>query len=544
MGDESLAGAGTHCIMTLPSRAKPTGMPVIGVHLDLKGVAFRPTYDLQLLDDLRSQKVNMVLVEYEDVFPFEGLDIAADRSTVWSRRRIARFQEEARRRGIEVVPLQQCLGHLEYLFCWKKYRRFAEDQQYPSTLKLDARKGKELIFELLRQMIEAHPQSRYVHVGMDEAHGLKKAAKRLGRDVLDLFLEHLDELLKIVARFGKTPLVWSDMLEDHFRPDAFAPFKDKVIMMTWDYNKVAGRAKVGRLAGLRVSRSWLEEPQNPAAPPISASSTFIEDYSNELQSVVRPYLHGREFTPLFQIDLWTRLGFRVIAASAVRASAHGAILPRYNDLISNVQGWSEAIHRTGQLGQVATSWARGTTWCPPNFSIDLAWPIINAMSESMGAKPEPFWSGIPPRAVGTIVATLGRCREDWRLEGRIAAEMESLSPKVRKHRYEWDSLALAARLLELQRRMDYALLEVDFFEANNRPVATEWRRRLSEQARVLKDMDALRRRLRTHFGKRYHGDAFEEWLKELFDLHIRRIKEAQRISRRKLMVARKVYAAR
>src|SRR4051794_38498356 len=50
--------------------------PIIGLHLDLKGVAFRPNYIPQLFADLRSQRVNLVLVEYEDVFPFNGIDIA------------------------------------------------------------------------------------------------------------------------------------------------------------------------------------------------------------------------------------------------------------------------------------------------------------------------------------------------------------------------------------------------------------------------------------------------------------------------------------
>jgi hypothetical protein len=65
--------------------------PIIGIHLDLKGVAFRHSYVPQLMKDLAGQRVNAVLVEYEDVFPFDGIDIAADRKTRWSKRMLREF---------------------------------------------------------------------------------------------------------------------------------------------------------------------------------------------------------------------------------------------------------------------------------------------------------------------------------------------------------------------------------------------------------------------------------------------------------------------
>ena len=115
--------------------ARPSSLhrTIIGIHLDLKGVQFKPSYLPQLLEDLAGQGINTVLVEYEDVFPFAGLDIAYDRSVVWSRRTLARFQDAAAANGIEVIPLQQCLGHLEYLFRWRKHRAGAENPKYPST---------------------------------------------------------------------------------------------------------------------------------------------------------------------------------------------------------------------------------------------------------------------------------------------------------------------------------------------------------------------------------------------------------------------------
>lgn len=524
----------------------PTAPPMIGVHLDLKGVVFKPSYFPQLMRDLAAQKINAVLVEYEDIFPFKGIGIG-DRPEVWSAATLGKFLAEAKKNGIEVIPLQQCLGHLEYLFGWKRYRRLAENPKYPSTIKVDDAKSTGLILEMLRQVAAAHPDSKHIHLGMDEAHALHDAARRQKRDVLDLFLDHLRKLLAVVEPMGKVPMIWTDMLEDHFRPDAFADLKGRVIFMPWEYSALPRQTttSVRLVGGFRVSRAWLDEPENPLAPAIGGGTKFLEDHSPDVHALLTPYRRderGREFTPLPQLDLWTKLGMECVGASGLRVSGHYQFLPDYNALLTNVLAWSKAVARTGQLGQIGTSWARGTSWCPPNYSIDLQWWQINKMAASMGASPAEFFPGVPPKDVDRIFRTLGRSREDWRLEGKIAAEMEALSPKVREHRYEWDSTALMARALELVRRADYNLAEIDYFHANTRPTEDEWQRRIDEQNQTLHDIDALKKKIARHFGKRYAGEAHEEWVRHLFDLHVDRIKAGQKACRKKKAIAKRYYA--
>lgn len=519
---------------------------MIAVHLDLKGVMFRPSYIPELLADLAGQGINTVLVEYEDIFPFKGIDIALDKRVVWSRATLLTFLDEARRNKIEVIPLQQCLGHLEYVYRWDKYRRHALDRKYPSTLNIDDTAACALIHEMLGQKIAAHPNSRYVHLGMDEAHALVVHAKETKQDVLEIFLRHLERLCDICDAHGKIPLMWSDMFEDHINPGSlklFEKFKDRVVLCTWDYGSRTERIATGRIAGNRVSRAWLDEPENPQAPVVSGGSTFIEDMPAPLKKLVAPYLAGREFQSMFQVDMWTSLGFKVIGSSAARASADGAVLGFINNRIANIQMMSLAVQRTNQLGHMATSWARGTTFCPPNCSIDTTWPQIAELSRSMGAKPRPFFAGIPPRTVERLMKTLGRSRQDWRLEERVADEMEELAPKLKSHRYEWDGMIIMARLLALHRQAEFAVMEVDYFHANNHPVVSEWQRRIDDQSRALKELTAMKRQVRAHFAQRYHGAAFEEWLRDLFDLHISNLQEAKRVSREKLKVARKLYAS-
>ncbi|NQU11802.1 family 20 glycosylhydrolase [bacterium] len=517
--------------------------PMIGIHLDLKGVMFRPNYLPRLLADLAGQGVNTVLVEYEDVFPFRSVNVADDSSTVWSRAVLRRFLADAERLGIEVIPLQQCLGHLEYVFRWQRYRRFAENRRYPSTLCLSQPAGRALVRGTLEEIFDAHPAGRYVHLGMDEAHALATCPRcRRKGDILTVFLEYLRELCDLCDAHGKTPIIWSDMLEDHFRPDVFADIRHRVILAPWEYNRHDRVDPMSRIGGWRVSRQWVDEPGNPAAPAISDGTRFVEDLPPGLQRVLAPYRRGRGFKPLFVADLWTRLGFRIVGPSRLRVSSDGPVMPAANDARNNLATWVGAVKRTRQLGVIATSWERGTTFCPPNFNFDLNWPQITFLARALGAKPKPFWPGIPPATVERIVTTLGRCRRDWRLESVIADEMAKLAPRVKAHRFEWDSLRLMARVLAWHRRAEFAQAEIDYFDPAARPTEDEWQRRLDDQAGVLRDAVRLRREVTRHFGRRYHGEAFREWVRALFDLPERRVRECRVIARRKRSLARRRYA--
>lgn len=508
--------------------------PIVGVHIDLKGVLFKPSYIEPMMADLAGQGINAALVEYEDVFPFKGLDIAYDPDDRWSDATLRRFLGAARRNHIDVIPLQQCLGHLEYVFRWERHRRFAEHHAYPGTLCLSKPRGKALIADMLCQVMTAHPDSRFVHLGMDEAHKLATCPQcRRKGDILDVFLDYLEELCDICDANGKIPIIWTDMLEDHFRPGRFARFRDRVVFAPWDYAPHGTTDAAGRIMGHRVSRQWLDRAEDPDAPAIGAGTPFIEDLPPAVARAVRRYRKGIGFTPIYQARMWSDMGFRVLGASVVRSSSHLAVMPDYTVMRSNIRAWSDVIHRTRQLGVIGTSWARGTTFCPPGFNVDLTWPNISYLARCMGRRSRPFWPGIPAATVERIVTQLGRSRRDWRLESKLAEEMAALRPRVKAHRYEWDSLTLMARVLALYRRADYAVLEVEFFHSNIRPVDSEWQRRLDDQAGILRDLAVLRREVRAHFGKRYAGDAYREWVRDLFDLWEAKMRTCRRISRLK-----------
>jgi hypothetical protein len=511
------------------------------IHLDLKGMVFRDSYLPRLLDDLAEQKINSLLVEYEDVFPFAGMKIASDPSVVWPLKLVKKFNTMAAQRGIEIVPLFQCLGHLEYLLAWGQYRRLAEDKKYPSTIKLRDPAALTLISNMLQQMLEAHPNSRFIHLGMDEAHGLKVASKRLGESPLSLYLEHLETILPIVESADKKPLIWSDMLEDHYEPLDWSRWRKRVVLCSWDYSTNMPTTHRIRWHGNHISKAWMEDATNLDGPAVHEGQTYIEDQPQAIRKMVEPYMANGRIQTLFQVDLWTKLGFQVLSTSAIRASAQGPLLADYNFLSGNVNMHSQTVQRTNQIGQIGSIWARGTSWCPPNFPFEICWPLIHEMSRSMGLAPSRFWPGVDAREINWILAAIGRTKNNWRLENTIVDKMKKLAPSIQKHGYEWKCLMLMVQTLAVQRKSEYALLEVDYFDSNNRPVDSEWQRRLDNQAAILKELKSLRTQVERQFSRRYHGLAFAEWISELFDLHLKRIHECQKIAQRKKLQAARRY---
>ena len=514
-------------------------------HLDFKGALPRISHLPQLLQDTAALGFDAVLVEYEDVFPFANDEFSAAPDERWSPQTLQSFLDEAARLNLEVIPLQQGLAHLEWVFRWEKFHKWTLDKDYPSTVDFNNAEARNFIFGLLDEVLEAHPQSRYVHVGMDEAHGMVGWARDNGADVVTLFLDHLDEICARCEAHGKTPIIWSDMIEDNFNPAAlsrFSTFKDRVILCSWDYSADGTRHVAARIDGQRTTRAWLDEPQNAGASPLGPGTKWIEDLDENAREIIAPFYDGRTFAPLFWCDIWVQMGFQVIGASASRASEDFAVMPHFHKRRANIETWQSKIEETSALGHVVTSWARGTTFCPPIFPFDLTWPLLEDAARSAEKNPPPFFKGIDRETVSRLVLTLGRCRESWSIETQIADEMDALESQVLAHVWEWKCLSLMARVLSWQKRAAAVQDEVDYFKGGVRLPAPEWQRRLNDQAEIMRSGTALRADVASHFGERYAGDAFEEWLRDVFDAPMSRLQNCAAICRNNMEIARERYA--
>lgn len=153
----------------------PLDVPKRIAHVDLKGVQCRPNDILASVERFRALGYDALLVEYEDVFPYATGRLSMDPEEVWTRDFLAEFLAKAEFCGLEIIPLQQCLGHLEYLLRWDAFASLRLPCGFPSTLNVESREARCLLNTMLSDMIESHPRSRFVHLGMDDEKGVSSS---------------------------------------------------------------------------------------------------------------------------------------------------------------------------------------------------------------------------------------------------------------------------------------------------------------------------------------------------------------------------------
>lgn len=86
------------------------------VHLDLKGCPPRVDYFDGVFGLLAAfPGVKGVLLELDDMFPYEGALRCTRNERAYSKEELRRIIRSARHHGLKVVPLIQCFGHLEFV---------------------------------------------------------------------------------------------------------------------------------------------------------------------------------------------------------------------------------------------------------------------------------------------------------------------------------------------------------------------------------------------------------------------------------------------
>ncbi|XP_075421814.1 hexosaminidase D isoform X2 [Ascaphus truei] len=190
------------------------------VHLDLKGAAPKVSYYGEIFPLLAKLGANGVLIEYEDMFPFSGELEVLKSPYAYSEADIEKIQHLADINKLEVVPLVQTFGHMEYVLKHDKYRGMREVERYPNSLNPHAVETLPLVKMILNQVLDKHPMCKWVHIGADEVYHLgegqdsKTWLNNNKGDVGKMFLSHVKEVGGFLQTQypDKQQLMWDDML--------------------------------------------------------------------------------------------------------------------------------------------------------------------------------------------------------------------------------------------------------------------------------------------------------------------------------------------
>jgi len=209
---------------------------VVGFHLDLRIQVMKPDALKDFASELASFGINTLLMEWEATFPFETHPIISNKYA-YTKDEIDEFISHCEKLNIDVIPLQQSLGHMEYILRHARYADQREDHKEVSQIcPLEPELNKELLTDLITEMAEAHP-SEYFHIGGDEAYLLghcDKCREKVEKEgIAKLIADHLKMVCEIVVSLDKIPVLWSDIATTY--PEELSLLPKETVFMVWNY---------------------------------------------------------------------------------------------------------------------------------------------------------------------------------------------------------------------------------------------------------------------------------------------------------------------
>jgi hexosaminidase len=210
---------------------------VRGVMIDISRDKVPTTERLHaLIDRLAALKINQLQLYSEHTFAYRNHREVHAAASPLDADEIRDLDRYCRERHIELVPNQNCLGHMNRWLSHERYRPLAIEPdgfvdpygivREPMTIEPNDPRSLELVRELLAELLPLFT-SRRVHVGLDEAWELPA-----GR--IDDFLAWATTLRGLPELDGREMLMWGDMVAG--QPALLARLPDGVTVCEWGYD--------------------------------------------------------------------------------------------------------------------------------------------------------------------------------------------------------------------------------------------------------------------------------------------------------------------
>lgn len=286
-----------------------------GIHLDLKGAPLPIDPLLAEIEQMAAWGINLLLIEYEDTFPY-AFDPSIQAPTAYSPADVGRIVRTCKSLNVEIMPLVQTFGHMEFVLKHKRYSHLAQTAGSFGSLDPTLSESRELVLRMVDELLAAHPDSHWLHLGGDEVADLgqgqrsKARAARIGKP--GLYLEHMMPIVEHVLSRGLRPILWDDMMRK-WPPEALLQLAPKVDLMAWSYGA------------------------NPFA-------WITQEVLDRFQDA--------------GLHLWAGAAFK-------GADGISADLPNDRVRMSNLETWARYAAQNHWEGMVATGWSRynGLTTC-------------------------------------------------------------------------------------------------------------------------------------------------------------------------------------
>jgi hexosaminidase len=397
---------------------------VRGFHLDLRIQVMTMDALKSFALQLHDKGINTLIMEWEGTYPFEKHPLIPNRYA-YSREEVVSFVKYCNGLGIDVIPLQQSFGHVEYILRNDRYKDLREDQKdFSQVCPLQTRQDSALFTDLYTDLATTHT-SKYIHIGGDETYLLghdercREMVKKEGKS--KLYIDYIRMLCNIVIKLGKTPVLWADIALKY--PDAIKLLPKGTVFIDWNYG-------------------W--------------DMNHFGDHQKLLQS-----------------------GYEIWGAPAIRSSPDNYFLTEWEKHFKNIRDFIPAAAKMGYKGIVMTSWSTSGQYSPvfesedeltEEYAIRHVYPlsgfnmliaayaeaiksskpldidrfIINYNSEQYGftaAESEKFWKALKSgpyeivhgKAGSPVAITIKQLLDDTQAALDV---LYSLKPTKNKHEFE------------------------------------------------------------------------------------------------------------
>lgn len=209
---------------------------VKGFHLDLRIQVMTPKALKEFARELSSLGLNTLVMEWEGTYPFNKHATISNEYS-YTREEIKDFISYCESLDIQVIPLQQSLGHVEYILRNPRYSFLKEDRKDISQLcPMEIDESTSLFKDLFTDLAALH-NSEYIHIGGDETYLLghceecQKKVEEEGKS--KLFVDYMKTIAQIVIDLGKKPVMWADIILKY--PEAAEQLPEETIFVDWNY---------------------------------------------------------------------------------------------------------------------------------------------------------------------------------------------------------------------------------------------------------------------------------------------------------------------
>ncbi|NQT91155.1 MAG: family 20 glycosylhydrolase [Lentisphaerae bacterium] len=349
-------------------RAKQPIVAVRAVHLDLKGTPPTANRLVQLLSVFAAARYNAVLVEWEDSFPWT-VDKRFRGPAAYTVEDVRRFHNAAAELGLEIIPLVQCLGHMETPLGIPAYEHLREIPHDSFVLNPLADGARDLVQKMVDDVMALTPGLRHFHLGGDEAWSMgthpdtRAYIEEHGKGAL--YLHHVEPIMDNLNARGVRPLLWHDMMID-WDSEALRGLAAKTDLVTWGYTG------------------------HPDTTEHHYNVRHIERFND----------HG--------ITLWGGAAYK-------GSDGHNVDRPDIKQRQLNALAWAEVAERYGYKGIIATAWSRCST------NVLQCEPIDAALDSLVNLGVILHDGKLPNGGIETCVAALDELGERKRFEACKAA---------------------------------------------------------------------------------------------------------------------------